>query len=272
MKNSTLFVALLLFTSFVFAKLPEPDNIFYGTVRVDSVLLTAANNNVTLRLSVMGNVLASYSMGENSLAGDSYVLRVPMDSFDPPLPDTARPGDVAIISALVGITETPLATVTIGERGTIMLMNLGEVDSDGDGLTDAEEATLGTDPNNVDTDGDTLNDGDEVNVYGTDPTLADSDGDGVDDAAEIAAGTDPNDINDFPASADGDINMDGEVNVVDVLLLTQHIQGIIMLSPVQIIHADVAPLDGDGLPAPDGIVNVGDLIVIQRKTLGSVVF
>jgi len=33
-------------------------------------------------------------------------------------------------------------------------------DSDGDGLTDAEERDLGTDPNNADTDGDGVNDGD----------------------------------------------------------------------------------------------------------------
>lgn len=42
------------------------------------------------------------------------------------------------------------------------------VDSDGDGLTDGQEAELGTDPNNPDTDGDGINDGDEV-ANGTDP-------------------------------------------------------------------------------------------------------
>ncbi|MHA7830265.1 MAG: T9SS type B sorting domain-containing protein, partial [Flagellimonas sp.] len=38
------------------------------------------------------------------------------------------------------------------------------VDTDGDGLTDGEEITLGTDPNNPDTDGDGLTDGEEVLV------------------------------------------------------------------------------------------------------------
>ncbi|MEA1784603.1 gliding motility-associated C-terminal domain-containing protein [Arenibacter sp. GZD96] len=42
------------------------------------------------------------------------------------------------------------------------------VDSDGDGLTDGEEAVLGTDPNNPDTDGDGISDGDEV-LNGTNP-------------------------------------------------------------------------------------------------------
>ena len=42
------------------------------------------------------------------------------------------------------------------------------VDSDGDGLTDAEEAELGTDPESVDTDGDSYPDGFEVRM-GSDP-------------------------------------------------------------------------------------------------------
>ena len=49
-----------------------------------------------------------------------------------------------------------------------VFVNDCRVDSDNDGLTDGEEATLGTDPNNPDTDGDTINDGDEV-MNNTDP-------------------------------------------------------------------------------------------------------
>ncbi len=44
----------------------------------------------------------------------------------------------------------------------------GDVDSDGDGLTDAQEAALGTDPTNPDSDGDGTSDGVEV-AAGTDP-------------------------------------------------------------------------------------------------------
>lgn len=64
-------------------------------------------------------------------------------------------------------------------------------DTDGDGLSDAEEATLGTNPNKADTDGDGLSDGVEVkgNVgsckAGTNPLKADTDGDSLSDGAEV---------------------------------------------------------------------------------------
>ena len=64
-------------------------------------------------------------------------------------------------------------------------------DPDRDGLTNLQEFTLGTNPNNPDTDGDGLNDGDEVNTYHTNPLLADTDGDGIPDGVEITTGTDP---------------------------------------------------------------------------------
>ena len=63
-------------------------------------------------------------------------------------------------------------------------------DSDGDGLTDAEEESLGTDPALTDTDGDGLSDYEEA-VVGTDPTLSDSDGDTYGDLDELLYGTDP---------------------------------------------------------------------------------
>ena len=61
----------------------------------------------------------------------------------------------------------------------------GELDSDGDGLLDSQEAEIGTDPYNPDTDGDGLSDGEEVNLYRTDPLNPDSDWDGLKDGAEV---------------------------------------------------------------------------------------
>ncbi|MDD5482681.1 MAG: OmpA family protein [Kiritimatiellae bacterium] len=61
----------------------------------------------------------------------------------------------------------------------------GPLDSDGDGLSDAEELQLGTDPHNPDTDGDGLTDGEEVKKYLTDPLNPDTDYDGLKDGAEV---------------------------------------------------------------------------------------
>jgi thiol-disulfide isomerase/thioredoxin len=64
------------------------------------------------------------------------------------------------------------------------------VDSDGDGLTDTEEAELGSDPQSSDSDGDGLDDAEELEL-GTDPTLSDTDTDGLSDSVELDAGSDP---------------------------------------------------------------------------------
>ena len=66
----------------------------------------------------------------------------------------------------------------------------GTVDSDGDGLTDAQEVELGTDASNLDTDEDGVQDGGEVHA-GTDPLSPDTDGDGFTDKEELDVQTDP---------------------------------------------------------------------------------
>jgi len=88
------------------------------------------------------------------------------------------------------------------------------LDSDNDGISDAEERILGTNPFNsdtdddglsdyeeimtyktnpllVDTDGDGLTDYEEIMIYKTNPLVADTDGDGYTDGAEVASGYDP---------------------------------------------------------------------------------
>jgi hypothetical protein len=83
-------------------------------------------------------------------------------------------------------------------------------DPDGDGLTDAEEVVLGTDPSDPDSDDDGLTDGDEVNVHGTDPSSADSDGDGLNDGDELNVHA----TNPLDSDSDDDGLSDGdEVNV-----------------------------------------------------------
>ena len=84
------------------------------------------------------------------------------------------------------------------------------LDSDGDGLTDLLEISIGTDPHRIDTDGDGVNDDIELDI-GTDPLVADdfagmdSDGDGLTDLFEIKFGTDP-----FDDDSNGNGMKDGE--------------------------------------------------------------
>ncbi|HET7690442.1 MAG TPA: hypothetical protein VFK41_08690 [Nocardioidaceae bacterium] len=93
-------------------------------------------------------------------------------------------------------------------------------DADGDGLTDTEEAQLGTDPNKADTDGDGLTDGAEVNTHGTDPLDSDTDNGGVGDGAEVDNGTNPvnNPGDDLPETNDPD--GDGLTNAEETQLGT----------------------------------------------------
>ena len=59
-------------------------------------------------------------------------------------------------------------------------VTIEDVDTDGDGLTDAEECALGTNPLLADSDGDGLNDRAEI-INGTSSTNSDTDGDGIPD-------------------------------------------------------------------------------------------
>jgi hypothetical protein len=75
-------------------------------------------------------------------------------------------------------------------------------DSDGDGLTDADETSIHhTDPNKADTDGDGLSDSDEIQIYQINPLLKDSDSDGFDDGFEVSTGFNPALANSSPDSA-----------------------------------------------------------------------
>lgn len=79
-------------------------------------------------------------------------------------------------------------------------------DTDGDGVTDDQEKHAGSDPRSPDTDGDTLSDNLEWNVLLSNPDDQDTDGDGIQDGYEYCClGTSP-----LLADTDGDQISDGD--------------------------------------------------------------
>ena len=108
----------------------------------------------------------------------------PIDSDVPTSLDTAAPEIPA---------DTTSDSQPPADTAADQLLDTGTpTDSDGDGLTDAEELSLGTDPENPDSDGDGLTDYEERHNYGTGPQNADSDFDGISDGDEVNTyGTDP---------------------------------------------------------------------------------
>lgn len=79
---------------------------------------------------------------------------------------------------------------------------------------------------------------------------SDLDGDGVGDACDI--------------DGDGDINGDSVVDIADIQLGQKILLGIVTPTSEQVQRGDVAPLVG-GVPAPDGVFDSGDLLIIQQK-------
>ena len=154
-------------------------------------------------------------------------------------------------------------------------------DTDHDGLPDSFEAGIGSDPLLADSDADGLSDYQEVawdgDVSGynpggdTNPVDGDTDGDGVNDGDEVAAGTDPLDDASYPVTADGDLNDDGEVNAADVILAIRILIGTLPMTQEYLDRGEVSPLL-NGLPDSDGLFNLGDVLVIQRKALGLIDF
>jgi RHS repeat-associated protein len=142
------------------------------------------------------------------------------------------------------------------------LLAIYHPDTDQDGQTNQQEDALGTNPVNPDDDGDGLSNLDELLTFGTLVSNPDTDGDGVLDGAEITNGTDPSD----PGSGYmlGDVNLDGQVNTGDLVVLTQYVLG-------------TRPLPAPGTPGytvadmnADGQLNVADLLILQRTILGLV--
>jgi serine/threonine-protein kinase len=102
----------------------------------------------------------------------------------------------ATATQVINLTATPVA---IAATETAIALS----DPDSDGLTNAQEAEIGTDPNNPDTDGDGLIDGLERVPNQCDPLKRDTDGDTLTDGQEVGTGDTVNSYCDV-ADSDGD--------------------------------------------------------------------
>lgn len=156
-------------------------------------------------------------------------------------------------------------------------------DSNGDGYTNLENwlqdySLLVTDPSSLpdldgdgtpdlidpDIDGDGLSNDDEA-LQGTDPVNPDTDGDGYRDGTEVSLSSDPLDINSTPIIvADGDVNLDGQINAADILLAQRQVLGLTSLVAEQIAHGDYRPS-----PNGDGQLGIADLLLITKTALSA---
>ncbi|KAI9550001.1 hypothetical protein GHT06_003266 [Daphnia sinensis] len=118
-------------------------------------------------------------------------------------------------------------------QATVTFSVVGK-DTDGDGVSDAQEAKDGTDPNdpcsylilsqdinvvgdtwkNADCDNDGVSNGQEI-ILGIDPWNIDSDGDGVPDGTEVADGTSPSDPCDYDADSQTLANVSSDWKALD---------------------------------------------------------
>lgn len=129
-----------------------------------------------LAMTVLGFVL----LGVGAYFGYGYLMakKAAVIIKNEPIVEVQKPIENAVADNVVSTTSNELPEVGI--------------DTDKDGLTDAEEQQLGTDINSTDSDADGLFDREEVKVYKTNVLSPDTDNDGMSDGDEVKIGRNPN--------------------------------------------------------------------------------
>lgn len=143
------------------------------------------------RVIVVGGVV----LGVLVIAGVGFAaFRFVRNAASPlPVAENSAPTSTVQETAVPQIPELPSPLPLPGESvpEQEQLAPNVPVDSDGDGLTDAEEEGLGTIKENPDSDNDELLDGEEAKTYQTDPMNPDTDGDTYLDGQEVKSGYNP---------------------------------------------------------------------------------
>ncbi|MGG3005710.1 S-layer homology domain-containing protein [Geobacillus stearothermophilus] len=152
---------------------------------------------VALTLEINDNNISDFTASWKATGG---TLSVAQDGKSAQWKATENVDKEYTITVTVEVKTKSGKTVTVEKQVSISTIALGggatptvptnpttpnpQEDSDKDGLTNSEEAALGTDPSKVDTDGDGLSDFYEIHNTETDPSKSDTDSDGLSDADE----------------------------------------------------------------------------------------
>lgn len=154
-----------------------------GTFDGNLTLVNTGTDPATVIAAVIGAIIQTAPIAApttTTTAGPAGAPSSP-DTPDPTSPAAASPD---------GPSNPPGASTPTAPTTTTTSTTPPDADTDGDGITDADERAAGTDPNNPDTDGDTLTDGEEADLI-LNPFNPDTDGDTIPDAQELAIGLDP---------------------------------------------------------------------------------
>jgi hypothetical protein len=185
-----------------------------GNISITDVTIAGGTVTIDTQVEVQAITGGNYILEINLIDPDGNAVDVLSDSF------TATAGETLLrdnstsydLSGVTGVYE--IQAQLFHEDGSGFMVqqdieiryfyheqNVGPTDLDNDGLSDSDEATLGTDPDDTDSDGDGVDDATEVGGDVSNP--ADSDGDGIIDALESS-------IDD--ADGDGTVDQDDADN------------------------------------------------------------
>lgn len=170
---------------------------------------------IIISIAIIGGAIGAFALWQknNSAPAETPVLGQPADNTpsvdstpaqdesaqtpDEPLLNTVAPsdsetGNTSGDNNSIGNFIKDFQQRSVDNVLDPLAPNPALVDSDQDGLTDAQEFEQGTNPRLVDSDNDGLSDWEEVAIFGTDPLNRDTDSDTYLDGEEVQNGYNPN--------------------------------------------------------------------------------